>query len=114
MANRNCLIPIVTRNQGKVKLAQAEKFVSECRCAWVNDLDHLQGIRDLSRKEQALAIDAKFNEQRRIEQLHGGLEPINPTDGDIKEVMPRSDVWTPQAKYEALVAAREFYTEAVG
>jgi hypothetical protein len=84
-----------------LKPSQAEERVSSCLSVWVDE----KSIRNLNPKEQKSAIDAKFFEMRRQEELVASLAPINPPDADVVERLPRSYVWTGLAKLEAIIGA---------
>jgi hypothetical protein len=97
--NSNTRIPNVTRGF-TLKYGQMRRAVEvECTCEWVDPKDHIRGVYDIPLSEV-------LKKRAHAQKLREPLEPKE-VPGVI-ERMPKSEVWTANAKLDCLVAAREF------
>jgi len=90
------------------KLSTVKRWIDQCVAEWVVEG---RSFRELSTSERLSRMSANLDrfgsmfDARPASKRETYLPPIN-VAGE-KEVMPRSEVWTAQRKYECLVSARE-------
>jgi len=91
-----------------VKLSVAKRWIEQFVCEWVREN---VSIRELSNSERLAKMSANlerfgtFSDNRPKSRRDSYLPPIN-VCGE-REILPKSEIWTSQVKYECLVQARE-------
>ena len=96
------------RNNSHAKLATVKRWIDQCVCEWVEfgkSYRELSTAERLERMSANLERFATLSDNRPKSRRDNYLPPIN-VCGE-REIMPKSEVWTNQLKYECLVQARE-------
>src|SRR5581483_339706 len=91
-----------------VKLSVAKRWIDQCVCEWVKEnisIRELSTSERLSRMAANLERFGQFSDNRPKSKRDSYLPPIN-CCGE-REILPKSEIWTSQVKYECLVQARE-------
>jgi hypothetical protein len=90
------------------KLSTVERWIKQCICEWEVER---KSYRELSHKDRLARMAQNIEEagslidNRPKSRKSGYLPPIN-VCGE-REIMPKSEIWTREVKYQCLVQARE-------
>lgn len=106
-------MPNTIRNESRPgiyqKLSTVKRWIEQCVCEWVTEgksYRELSNSERLERMAENLERSKTLIDKRPKSKRPNYLPGINPSH--VKEIMPRSEVWTTEVKYQCLVEARKF------